>query len=185
MDITRSKAVDDNVFQAELATIVENSFNIHQDGPRLVFREEENPQAKLMASARNDKLFGDGPDRLNDRQQLAREVRYVIGGTESVAKAFRVIVLGANWMTDPWAGVEEADLPAQWDDRIPLLVVPEPPDKVERTTRQLAQGTAADAPQRGALPAAARRQREPVLRPRPPRACARGAARREVEDAEP
>ena len=61
-DITRDKAVDDNAFQVELATIVENSFNIHQDGPRLVFREEENPQAKLMACARNDKLFSDGSD---------------------------------------------------------------------------------------------------------------------------
>ena len=49
VDVTRDKAVDDNAFQVELATIVENSFNIHQDGPRLVFREEENPQAKLMA----------------------------------------------------------------------------------------------------------------------------------------
>jgi len=131
VDITRTKAVDDNFFSAELSTIVENSFNIHQEGSRLVFREEENPQAKLIANARNDKLFGDTPDKLNDRLQLAREVRYVLGGAESVAKAFRVVVLSANWTADPWAGVDEADLPAQWDERIPLLVVPEPPDKVE------------------------------------------------------
>jgi len=63
VDITRDKAVDDNAFQVELSTIVENSFNIHQDGPRLVFREEENPRAKLMACARNDKLFTDGSDQ--------------------------------------------------------------------------------------------------------------------------
>lgn len=127
VDITRSKPVDDNCFSAEMSTIIENSFNIHQDGSRLVFREEENPQAKLIANARNDKLFVGG----SDKQQLAREVRYVIGGTESVAKAFRVVVLGASWTSDPWTGVEESDLPAQWDDRIPLLVAPEPPDKVE------------------------------------------------------
>jgi hypothetical protein len=128
VDITRSTPIDDNAFQAELSIIVENSFNIHQDGVRLFFREEENPQAKLKASARNDKLFGDGSDKL----QLAREVRYAIGGTESVAnKAFRVIVLAANWTTEPWEGVEEKDLPAQWDERIPLLIVPEPPDKIE------------------------------------------------------
>jgi hypothetical protein len=126
VDITRHKAVDDNLFSAELSTIVENSFNIHQEGARLVFREEENPQAKLIANARNDKLFVDG----SDKQQLAREVRYVVGGTESVAKAFRVVILGANWTAEPWAGVEENELPAQWDDRIPLLVLPEPPDKV-------------------------------------------------------
>ena len=126
VDITRAKAVDDNFFSAELSTIVENSFNIHQEGSRLVFREEENPQAKLIANARNDKLFVDG----SDKQQLAREVRYVIGGTETVAKVFRIVVLGANWTAEPWLGVEENDLPAQWDERIPLFVVPEPPDKV-------------------------------------------------------
>ena len=126
VDITRDKPVDDNFFAAELSTIVENSFNIHQDGVRLVFREEENPQAKLIANARNDKLFADG----SDRQQLAREVRYVIGGAESVAKTFKVIVLGPNWNGEPWVGVDETDQPAQWDDRIPLLILPEPPDKV-------------------------------------------------------
>ena len=69
VDITRSKPIDDNAFQAELSTIVENSFNIHQDGARFVFREEENPQAKLIANARNDKLFVDG----SDKQRLALE----------------------------------------------------------------------------------------------------------------
>ncbi|MBK8173470.1 MAG: DUF499 domain-containing protein [Sandaracinaceae bacterium] len=127
VDITREEAIDDNAFQAELSTIVENSFNIHQEGARLVFREEENPQAKLIANARNDKLFADGSDSV----QLAREVRYVIGGGESVAKAFKVIVLGGNWTTDPWDGVDESDRPAQWDDRIPILILPEPTTKLE------------------------------------------------------
>ena len=76
VDITPTKPIDDNAFQVETRTIVENSFNIHQDGPRFVFQEEENPQAKLMACARNDKLFTDG----SDLTQLAKEVRYVIGG---------------------------------------------------------------------------------------------------------
>ena len=89
MDITREKPLDENAFRVELATIVENSFNIHQDGQRLVFREEENPQAKLMACARNDKLFSDG----SDLAQLAKEIRYVVGGSEEVAKTFRVIAL--------------------------------------------------------------------------------------------
>ena len=87
-------------FRSELATIVENSFNIHQDGARLVFKEEENPQAKVMASARNDKLFTDG----SDLAQLAKEIRYVIGGSEEVAKMFRVIALPRSWLDDPWTG---------------------------------------------------------------------------------
>ena len=128
VDITRNKAVDDNAFQVELATIVENSFNIHQDGPRLVFREEENPRAKLMACARNDKLFTDG----SDQAQLAKQVRYVIGGTDEVAKTFRVIALPKSWQTDPWSTLDEAEQPERWDDRLPILVLPEEPDNLDQ-----------------------------------------------------
>ncbi|GLC93985.1 hypothetical protein Tamer19_33930 [Cupriavidus sp. TA19] len=128
VDITRSKAVDDNAFQVELATIVENSFNIHQDGPRLVFREEENPRAKLMACARNDKLFTDG----SDQAQLAKQIRYVIGGTDEVAKTFRVIALPKSWQIDPWSTLDENEQPERWDDRLPILVLPEEPDTIDQ-----------------------------------------------------
>lgn len=128
VDITRDKAVDDNAFQVELATVVENSFNIHQDGPRLVFREEENPRAKLMACARNDKLFTDG----SDQAQLAKQIRYVIGGTDEVAKTFRVIALPKSWQTDPWSTLDEAEQPERWDDRLPILVLPEEPDTIDQ-----------------------------------------------------
>jgi len=129
VDITRNKPVDSNAFQVELATIVENSFNIHQDGPRLVFREEENPRAKLMACARNDKLFTDG----SDQAQLAKQVRYVIGGSDEVAKNFRVIALPRSWQTDPWTSLDEAEQPERWDDRLPVLVLPEEPEKIDQT----------------------------------------------------
>ena len=125
VDITRDRPIDDNAFQAELTTIVENSFNIHQDGSRLVFREEENPQAKLIASARNDKLFDDG----SDIDQLAKEVRYVISGQEGVSKAFRVVVLPENWSFAPWDAFEHGDKPGGWDERLPLLVLPVSPDE--------------------------------------------------------
>jgi hypothetical protein len=128
VDITRNKAVDDNAFQVELATIVENSFNIHQDGNRLVFREEENPRAKLMACARNDRLFTNG----SDQAQLAKQVRYVIGGTDEVAKTFRVIALPKSWQTDPWTTLDEAEQPERWDDRLPILVLPEEPDNLDQ-----------------------------------------------------
>ncbi len=126
IDVTRDKALDENAFQVELATIVENSFNIHQDGQRLVFKEEENPQAKLMACARNDKLFADGSDLV----QLAKEIRYVVGGSEDVATTFRVIALPKAWMADPWSQLEEGENPDKWDDRLPILVVPEEVDKI-------------------------------------------------------
>ena len=128
-DITHGERIDDNAFQDELSTIVENSFNIHRDGPRLVFREEENPQARLIASARNDRLFEDG----SDRDQLAKEVRYVIGGGDHVTQAFRVVVLRSGWESTPWETVDDADSPEQWDERLPLLVLPVSPEDIGTT----------------------------------------------------
>jgi hypothetical protein len=129
LDITRDKPVDDNAFQVELATIVENSFNIHQEGTKLLFREDENPRAKLMAYARNDRLFADGADQA----QLAKQVRYVIGGSDEVAKTFRVIALPKSWVNDPWTGLDEAEQPDKWDDRLPILVLPEEAEKLNAT----------------------------------------------------
>lgn len=126
VDTTRESAIDDNAFQVELTTIVENSFNIHHWGNRLLFREEENPQAKLMACARNDKLFLDGLDLA----QLAKEIRYVIGGSADIAKMFRVIALPKSWQSDPWAPLDESEHPDRWDDRLPILVLPEDPDNL-------------------------------------------------------
>lgn len=128
LDVTRRHPVDGNAFQAELSTIVENSFNIHQVGDRLLFREEENPEAKLKATARSDKLFVDG----SDKAQLARETRYVLGGAEEAARNFRVVVLREGWHgDDPWSAVDAADHPDRWDSRISLVVLPESPDQLD------------------------------------------------------
>lgn len=126
VDVTKDRPLDDNAFQVELATILENSFNIHQNGDRLVFREEENPQAKVMACARNDKLFSDGSDLI----QLAKEIRYVIGGNEEVAKNYRVISLPKSWSSDPWTLIDELERPENWDGRLPILALPEEPEKL-------------------------------------------------------
>lgn len=127
VDVTRDKLVDDNGFQVELATIVENSFNIHEDGNRYTFKEEENPQAKLIASARNDKLF----QHEEDRAHLAKETRYVLEGSSGVDLPYRVIVLPQAWKTNPWEDMDESGTPAQWGNRIPILVVPEAPPKID------------------------------------------------------
>ena len=126
VDVTRGRRIDDNAFQVELSTIVENSFNIHHAGPRLVFREEENPQARLIASARNDKLFGDGADR----ERLAREVRYVLGGQEGASRTFRVVALPERWRDAPWEELDGREQPPAWDERLPLLALPAGPDPV-------------------------------------------------------
>lgn len=127
VDITCTKPVDDNAFQVELSAITENSFNIHEDGNRYIFREEENPQAKLISSARNDKLFQEGEDVAH----LSKEVRYVIGGASDVASRFRVIILPQYWTSGPWEKLEESEQPNNWDDRIPILVLPKTSNKIE------------------------------------------------------
>ena len=126
-DITRSQAVDDNTFAAEMALIRENSFNIHPAGNRLVFKEEENAEGKLLANAKNNKLFESG----QDIEHLAAEVRYVIGGSEEVSRQFRVIALRKNWQTAPWTEIPENERPDRWDGRLTLIVLPEYPDNVE------------------------------------------------------
>jgi Protein of unknown function (DUF499) len=128
-DITRGEAIDDNLFAAEMALIRENSFNIHPVGNRLVFKEEENAEGKLLAHAKNDKLF----EGNQDIEQLAAEVRYVIGGSEEVSRKFRVVVLRRNWQNNPWAELPENERPDRWDGRLTLIVLPEFPENIEAT----------------------------------------------------
>jgi hypothetical protein len=126
-DITRSEAIDDNGFVAEMALIRENSFNIHPVGNRLVFKEDENAEGKLLAHARNDKLF----EAAQDFEQLAAEIRYVIGGSEEVSRNFRVVVLRRQWQINPWSELPENQRPDRWDGRLTLIVLPEYPENFE------------------------------------------------------
>ena len=127
IDITRGTKIDDNQFEVELTNIVDNSFNIHPVGSRLVIKHEENARSKLLAHAKNDKLFPDG----EDIDHLAKELRSVISGPEAVSQKFRVAVLKKKWDSDPWSEFDEKDHPKNWDARLPILVVPSYPDKLE------------------------------------------------------
>lgn len=130
IDITGDKPIDDNRFEVELANIVDNSFNIHQVGSRLVFKREENARSKLLAHAKNDKLFQNN----EDIDHLAKEIRAVIGGSEDVSAKHRVIVLKKKWQGDPWSEFEEKEQPKGWNDgKLPLVVVPDYPEKLEAT----------------------------------------------------
>ena len=132
IDITRGKPIDDNQFAGELASIEENSFNIHRIGIRLVFKNEENPQAKLLAHAKNDKLFQQG----EDVDHLAKEIRACISGPEHVSQHYRVVVLKRKWQSDPWSEFDDKDHPKNWDARLPMVVVPESPEKLEASLGQ-------------------------------------------------
>lgn len=120
LDITECKAIDDNLFAAELAVIEDNSFNIHRQANRLVFKNEVNPQAKLLAHAKNDKLFQNN----EDVEHLAKEIRYALVGDGNQSNIYRTIVLKKRWRTEPWSDIEEKDHPQHWDNRIPVIVMP-------------------------------------------------------------
>jgi len=126
-DITQDRRIDGNTFLLEMNLIVNNSFNIHEQGEKLLFKQEENPQAKLLAFARNDKLFKDK----SDMTRLAKEIAYVLSGPGELAAKYRVIVLKRDWQTDPWTDVSESEHPSRWDTRVPVVVVPEYTDRME------------------------------------------------------
>lgn len=131
-DCTRDAPLDANFFPSELDTVLDNSFNLHEVGERLVFREEENAEAKLKAAARNPKLFASGSDEVH----LAKEIRYIIYGDPGISLPFRVIALPKTWLTDPWTGLAPEEQPANWDNRIPILVLPETPDHLNERLAQ-------------------------------------------------
>lgn len=140
LDLTRTKAIDDNAFTAEVATIVENSFNIHEVGTsekRYCFKLEENPLSKVKATAKNDKLFDpEGPsahgllpvmkDQAFIRQVLEHQLRTPDGSSVTPS---RVIVLDPNWEAAPWANIPQQDQPEKWDMPV-LLVLPAAPADV-------------------------------------------------------
>lgn len=127
VDITRGKAIDDNAFQDELTTIRESSYNLHTEGDRIVFKEPVNPEAKLRSHAKNPKLFAKG----EDKQQLAGEIRAVLGESSEAVNRFQIIVLPPLWTSDPWGPLDESMRPDRWDERrVQLLVVPEHTDKM-------------------------------------------------------
>lgn len=114
VDITHAVCIDDNEFTDQLGQIVAHSFNIHIDSTggerRYLFKDEENPRSRLLASARNEAQFTDFRDRVRIRKALQMEL-----SPANVASDARIIVLGQNWQTDPWSEVDEAERAERWD----------------------------------------------------------------------
>lgn len=135
LDITRVQPVDDNSFTAELATIVENSFNIHEVGTqekRFCFKLPENPESKLKAWARNDRYFEPqgpiAPGLLpvgKDQTYLREVLNYLLKSPDAVSEQPSTpVVLDPNWEKSPWANVPQPDHPAGWTVRgNPVLIV--------------------------------------------------------------
>lgn len=121
LDITRGHPIDDNAYADELERLKAASFNVHTVGDRLVFRVEENPRAKLIASARNDKQFDGG----QDLEFLQRTILHVLNPTdEAMAVVSRTIVLGSSWESQPWVGITADERSDTWREPT-VIVVPE------------------------------------------------------------
>jgi len=136
LDITRERPVDDNSFQGELVQLIETSINIHgEESPdgRLRLGLEENPRSKVRASAKNDKLWQLGVSAAEigqtvypgkDVEHVRNTLRHILV-PETRQSSCRVIILGPNWHSDPWADVDDLDKPSKWDRPV-LIVIPEP-----------------------------------------------------------
>lgn len=132
--ITRDSPVDDNIFQADLGRIIENSINIHGDetaGQLLRFEFNENPRSKVRAYARNEKLWLGGNGSSSTQTQYPhkdiehiRKTLKAIFTPENHSSQSKVIVLGPDWLNNPWDEVDDADKPDKWDRPV-LLVIPE------------------------------------------------------------
>lgn len=128
LDLTRDRAVDDNAFTAELATIVENSFNIHEVGTtekRYCFKLEENPLSKVKANAKNDKLFeSDAPAApgllpvMKDQTFMRKVLEHQLRSPDSVNEPpSRVLVLKTNV---PTVYLCKPNLPRYWTRSIAM-----------------------------------------------------------------
>jgi hypothetical protein len=135
LDITRDRPVDDNAFTAELANIVDNSFNIHPVGThdkRFCFRLPENPESKLKAWARNDRAFDPQsapvPGLLavrRDQEYLKLVLNHLLKTPDGTSEPpSQPVVLDPNWEKAPWANLPQSDQPAGWTERgKPVLIV--------------------------------------------------------------
>ncbi|MDR2561287.1 MAG: DUF499 domain-containing protein [Holophagales bacterium] len=126
-DITKEAPIDDNAFFEEIGAIKDNSYNIHEDGNKLLFREDENPKARLLATARNDRMFEDG----SDKAYLAKEIKHVLFGPGALGLGYDINVLPPNWVAAPLAQMEDGQAWPGRDDRLlPLAVLPETPENI-------------------------------------------------------
>jgi energy-coupling factor transporter ATP-binding protein EcfA2 len=135
LDLTNTNPVDDNAFTAELAEIVENSFNIHEGGlheKRYCFRLPENPESKLKAWARNDRAFdpqtATAPGLMaigRDQEFLCKFINHYLK-TPDLGRELpsQVVVLDVNWANAPWANIQQQEQPASWTEKgKPVLIV--------------------------------------------------------------
>jgi hypothetical protein len=134
LEITRDKLLNDNDFNVELSSLIENSTHIFGgdlSAPLIKFSLEENPNSKVRAFAKNENLWAAnaisaGSQQVYPMEDIAhiRYTLYSILAPETQVSSARIIILGPSWRTDPWKEVKDFDRPENWDRPV-LLVIPE------------------------------------------------------------
>jgi hypothetical protein len=134
LEITRDKPIDDNVFQVELATLIENSTHLlggDSSVSPVKFSLEENPVSKVRAFAKNENIWDPNAVPVAGQQvypsadiNYIRETLKALFYPEISEPPSKIIVLGPNWRTNPWDEVGDNDKPQYWDRPV-LLVIPE------------------------------------------------------------
>ena len=125
------KPIDDNEFNLQMQTLVDNSVNIHDDPNTKTywFEQEVNPRARVRVTAKNENLWKltatasalTYPGK--DTEWIQREMRkcYV----SEAQSPSQIVVLGPNWQDDNWIDdLPEQEKPNLWSRQM-LLVVPD------------------------------------------------------------
>ena len=98
-DISISNKIDDNVFKDQWAQIFDNSYNVHEKLGKYFFDIPENARTKVLAHARNAKLFENG----QDLDKILGITEWAYNPKNSTDKGrFRFCILGKDWKTNPF-----------------------------------------------------------------------------------
>lgn len=128
IDITNDVPNDDNTFELELTNILENSFNIHYENGLYRFKESDNPQAKLLAYSRNEKLFEDE----RDKTFLSEQIKKALQNPHSISEnKDQLVVMPWNWQKiEIDEKLENNNLLSQ-DHELTFVVIPEYPTNLQ------------------------------------------------------
>jgi hypothetical protein len=98
-DVSISSKIDDNLFKDQWAQIFDNSYNVHEKLGKYFFDIPENARTKVLAHARNSKLFEHG----QDLDKILGITEWAYSPKNSTDKGrFRFCILGKNWKQNPF-----------------------------------------------------------------------------------
>lgn len=99
-DLSISSPFEDTIFKDQWAQICDNSYNVHDIQGRYVFKVDENPRTKVLAHARNPKLFQQG----QDVEKILKIIEATFAPRTSADRdRFRYSILGREWRSAPYS----------------------------------------------------------------------------------